>query len=102
MDNNLYWNTSGDEYDFAGISFKEWQKTGHDKNSIIAYPFFSNPEEFDFQIINNRNIRRIGFKPFAYTKAGVYGDESWVEKAKLSDDVLKAFDKEVEENLRIH
>lgn len=102
MDNNLYWNTSGDEYNFAGKSFKEWQKTGRDKNSIVADPFFSNPEDYDFQIINNRNIRRIGFKPFDYTKAGVYGDASWVEKAKLADDVLQAFDREVEKNLSIH
>ncbi len=102
MDNNLYWNTTGDNYIFAGKSFKDWQKTGHDKNSFIADPFFSNPGDYDFRVKNKRNIRRIGFKTFDYTKAGVYGDALWVDKAKLPDDVLKSFDKEVEKNLRIN
>jgi parallel beta-helix repeat protein len=99
MKNNLYWNTGGSDYDFAGKNFNEWQKTGHDKNSIIADPFFNDPENFDFRFKNYQNIKRIGFKPFDYTKTGVYGEQAWIEKAKLSEDVLKAFDKEVKLNI---
>ncbi len=35
MDHNMYWNTQGQEYDFNGKSFSEWQKFGHDKHSVI-------------------------------------------------------------------
>jgi len=29
MNNNLYWNTGGDMYDFNRSSFKEWKLSGH-------------------------------------------------------------------------
>ena len=45
MDYNLYWNTSGDNYDFEGMSFQNWkEKTGHDSHSIIADPYFKDPK----------------------------------------------------------
>ncbi|WP_339709290.1 right-handed parallel beta-helix repeat-containing protein [uncultured Kriegella sp.] len=99
MDNNLFWNTSGDEYDFEGLSFQQWQKkTGHDSRSIIADPHFKDPKSYNFTLQKNKNVRRIKFKPFDYGKAGVYGDSQWKEKAKLSSDRVKAFDIEVERN----
>ena len=94
-DYNLYWNTNGDSYEF----FQKWkEKTGHDSHSFIADPYFKNPETYDFTLLKQRNTRRIKFKPFDYSKAGVYGDSQWKEKAKLSSDRAMAFDIEVERN----
>ena len=99
MDNNLYWNTSGDNYEFEGESFQKWkEKTGHDSHSIIADPYFKDPASYDFTLQKQKNTRRIKFKPFDYGKAGVYGDVRWKEKAKLSSNIIKAFDIEVERN----
>ena len=99
MDYNIYWNTSGGNYDFEGLSFQKWkEKTGHDSHSIIADPYFKDPESYDFTLQKKQNTRRIKFKPFDYSRAGVYGDSQWKEKAKLSSDIIKAFDIEVERN----
>lgn len=100
MDKNLYWSYSNDDYDFSGSSFVEWKKSGHDKNSIIANPGFKDPGQFDFSLQNKRVVRKMGFVPFDYSTAGVYGNGAWIEKAKLPVEVLEAFDKEVEQNIK--
>lgn len=102
MDNNMYWNTNGDTYsgDFNGKSFTDWQKSGHDLNSIIANPHFKDAEKLDFTFKNKKNAKRIGFKFFDYSKAGVYGDKEWKEKAKLPENIRIAFDRAVKENMK--
>ncbi|HUH45505.1 MAG TPA: right-handed parallel beta-helix repeat-containing protein [Arenibacter sp.] len=99
MDKNLYWNAAGDTYLFAGKSFAEWQKTGHDRHSIIADPYFRDAGAYDFSFNSKRNAKRIGFVPFDHTAAGVYGEASWVEKAKLPASITQAFDHLVEQNM---
>lgn len=99
-DSNLYWDTRTNNIRFLNYSFEEWkQKTGKDKNSIIADPMFVAPENYDFRFKNKRNINKIGFKPFDYTRAGVYGDENWIKKAKLDESIINAFNSKV--NLRM-
>ena len=100
MDHNLYWNYKGDDYDFNGKSFKKWQKTGHDTHSIIADPGFKDVENFDFRLHKTKVVKRIGFVPFDYSTAGVYGNKEWMKKARLSDEISKEFDKVVEDNLK--
>ena len=100
MDSNIYWNTANDKYDFSGMAFPEWQKTtGHDKHSLIAGPMFKNPEKFNFRFQNKSTADKIGFQPFDSSKAGVYGDESWKQKAKLPLNVLREFDDVVRRNM---
>jgi len=83
MDNNCYWDITGNEFNFSGASLEQWQQRGHDKQSIIAEPGFVNAAERDFRLKpNSPAVTKLGFKPFDYTKAGVYGDTSWVKLAK--------------------
>ena len=82
MDRNLYWEAGGAEVTFDGLSLKDWQAKGHDRGSIIADPKFADAERFDFRLKPDSPAAKIGFKPFDYTKAGVYGDPEWVAKAR--------------------
>lgn len=100
MDDNLYWNTAGGGYDFNGKSFEKWKKTGRDTNSLIADPHFKDPENFNFNFTDSLNINKINFKPFDYSKAGVYGNDYWINKALLPQATLEAFDKAVEANIK--
>ena len=81
VDNNCYFNAAGEPVTFVGLDLEAWQKLGHDKNSIIADPLFVDPENHDFRLKPNSPAEKIGFVPFDYTKAGVYGHSKWVQKA---------------------
>lgn len=99
IDKNCFWNTTTKNIDFQGGSFSDWKKLGKDKHSIIADPLFKDPENFDFRFKSTRIAKKIGFKPFDYSKAGVYGDREWKDKAKLSKNLERKFD-EVMKNIQ--
>jgi hypothetical protein len=82
MRDNCYWNTSGKEIKPAGLTMKQWQDRGHDTDTIIADPLFVDAENYDFHLKPNSPALKIGFKPFDYSKAGVYGNKKWVKLAK--------------------
>jgi len=81
MDKNCFWNASGAEIKPAGLSLEQWRQLGRDKNSIVADPMFVDPDRYDFRLDPNSPAIELGFKPFDYTKAGVYGDRRWIRKA---------------------
>jgi hypothetical protein len=83
MSKNLYFNCAGKPVTFPGGGLKAWQARGHDAGSIIADPQFVDPDKFDFHFRKGASAAaKIGFKPFDYTKAGVYGSDNWTKLAR--------------------
>jgi hypothetical protein len=81
LKSNLYWETSGQPISFSGLTWDEWQKLGKDQGGLVADPGFADPEKGDFRLKPDSPALKVGFKPFDYTKAGVYGDPEWVKLA---------------------
>lgn len=81
VDHNCYYNAAGEAFTFAGLDLAAWQKLGYDQHSIIADPLFVDPEHHDYHLRPDSPALKIGFKPFEYREAGVYGDARWIEKA---------------------
>lgn len=97
-DYNCYFCTDGEKkIEFQGIGFEEWQKRGQDVNSIIADPQFTDVAKGNFTPKNKAMLKKIGFKPFDYTKAGVYGSKEWRKKAELEEEQKAAFAKLVDD-----
>jgi hypothetical protein len=99
---NCYWNASGHPVTFAGKSLAQWQATpvqppeqtngapvrpawavgGRELGSVIADPLFVNPAQHDFRLQPGSPARQIGFQPFDFSQAGVYGDAQWMALAR--------------------
>lgn len=94
-DYNCYFDSRTPEIKFKDISWADWQKKGQDRHSVIADPQFADAARFDFTPTNRQMLKKIGFKPFDPGKAGVYGSDEWQKRAKLSQEILQAFDKRV-------
>jgi hypothetical protein len=95
-DYNSYWDTRTKDIMVASQTFRDWQKSGKDKNSIIADPEFADAAHLDFRIKNKSLVSKIKFKAFDYTKAGVYGDAEWKELARFDSNLAKEFDELVQ------
>lgn len=92
-DENCFWSTQTSNPLLGNKTLSEWQEiTGKDKNSIIADPRFKNPENGNFKIGNKDVIKKISFKPFDYSKSGVYGSGSWKKLAEYDPALEKKFD----------
>lgn len=96
-DKNCYWDVRTKKILFAGLTFDEWKKTGKDIHSVIADPMFVDPARFDFHFKNKSVTKRIGFIPFDYTKAGVYGSEEWKKLGSFDRGESEVFDRIVNE-----
>lgn len=92
-DKNLYWHFGG-EASFNGQSIGEWREaTGKDLHSIIADPAFVNISSGDFRMQNKKALKRIGFKQFDWTQAGVSCSDEWENLAKYNPDKALSFDR---------
>jgi len=94
-DYNCYWDTRTKDIRFADKTFSEWQKSGRDLHSIVADPMFTDPGNFDFTLKKFKVTGKIKFTPFDYSRAGVYGDESWKKIAVMDQSLAIEFDKRV-------
>lgn len=74
------------------MNFDEWKRL-KEHHSIYADPLFKNPLGDDYTFLSIDNVSKIGFKPFDYSKAGVYGTKEWKSKAELHPDVLNLFNR---------
>jgi len=91
-DYNLYWDTRTRNIMFAEKSFAEWKKSGKDIHSVISDPNFINPQGFNFRLKNLSGAKRIDFKSFDYTLAGVYGSAEWEKLAEFDSELERKFD----------
>ncbi|HEX7861020.1 MAG TPA: right-handed parallel beta-helix repeat-containing protein [Verrucomicrobiae bacterium] len=75
MGGNIYFDTrqakSPEKMKFAGITFEEWKKRGHDQNSMISDPQFVAPERFDFRLKESSPALKLGFKPIDLSSVGI-------------------------------
>lgn len=92
MDYNLYWRTDSTPITMMDKSFAEWKKM-KEPHSVMLDPLFKDVKNDDYTLVSRKNIRKIGFKPFNYSEAGVYGDKEWRKKALLSLQKLELFKK---------
>ena len=82
---NLYFDASGEPMTFEGMTLQKWQASGKDTGSIVADPKFVNPARSDFRLQGDSPAAKVGFKPFDYTRAGVYGKADWIKLAGSVD-----------------
>jgi len=90
-DYNCYWDTRTRNVAFDKLSFDAWQKLGKDQHSVVEDPMFIAPGSFNFGFKNLDLCKKIGFKPFDYSLAGVYGSDEWKKKAEMSAERIKQF-----------
>lgn len=81
VDHNCYFNAASAPISFAGMDLAAWQQLGHDQHSIVADPMFVDPDQHDYHLKPGSPALEIGFKPFDYSQAGVYGAADWIKKA---------------------
>ena len=74
---NIYWQVSDTNISFIGNTFAQWQALGQDAGSKITDPLFMDGVNGDFRLVSTNAAAAIGFHPFSFTNAGVYGDPAW-------------------------
>ena len=92
IDYNCYFDTTTRPYTFLQEDKAGWQQK-HDQHSVFIDPQFRDAVHYNFQFKSQKVARRIGFRPFDYSRAGVYGSEVWKQKAQMEPELLNAFAK---------
>lgn len=74
---NLYWDVAGNELEFYGEEFADWQAKDQDEGSVVADPRCRNPKAYDFTLLPGSPALKLGFKPIDLSRVGLYGDPAW-------------------------
>ena len=56
---------------FKGKTLTQWQALGRDTEGFACDPRFVNPQARDFRFTSDDAYKKIGFKPFDFSKAGI-------------------------------
>lgn len=88
-DSNLYWNPNSPSL-----------KVPFDTHALTADPMFRDPANGDFRFKSETAIKKIGFRPFDISAAGVYGSRKWKKLARTDPKMAAAFDAMVSERLK--
>ena len=96
FDSNCFWDITEKNPYFDDMTFEQFRKL-RDTRTILADPMFNDPLHGDFTFRSLKTARKIGFKPFDYSRAGVVGDEAWKAKARMKPEELKDFRRIVRE-----
>lgn len=70
LDNNLYFLTSGQPFQFGKWTFEEWQKRGQDVHSLAADPLFVDPENADFTLKPGSPAAQVDFHAIDLSQVG--------------------------------
>ncbi len=98
-DRNCYWNPDTKSVTVGNLSLADWQKKGQDQHSVVADPMFVNPLAYDFRFKSPATAATIGFKPFDYTQAGVYGTAAWKKLATLRPERIRLYEEATKHTL---
>ena len=71
LNHNVYWYEGTNQVRFAGKSFANWQKLGHDTHSLLVNPQFQDSKHDDFTLAPGAPALGLGFKPFDLKGVGV-------------------------------
>jgi hypothetical protein len=86
MGGNVYFDTRAganpEDMKLAGASWQQWQKRGHDLNSVVADPLFETPDKFDFRLKPESPAVRLGFRPIALSEVGVRKEAEQASNSK--------------------
>jgi hypothetical protein len=83
IDGNIYWDVTGQEFDFSGYTFDEWKEEGNDVHSIIADPKFRDAQDFDFRLKAASPADMMMIEPLQdFDNVGLYGPRQWTRKPK--------------------
>lgn len=95
-DSNLYWDGRINSSLFYNQSLSAWiKKTGKDKNSVIADPLFVDVRNNNYNFRDNKNINKINFIPFDYTKSGVNEKNKWFNNSQLDVDLIDLYESNI-------
>lgn len=96
FDRNCFWDITEKNPYFDDMTPEQFRKI-RDAKTLVADPMFNDPLHGDFSFRSLRTARKIGFRPFDYTRAGVVGDEEWKAKARMKPEELEYFRRIVRE-----
>ncbi len=73
MDRNVYWDVRGGPASFNGRTLAEWREQGRDVSSIIADPRFRNAANYDFTVLPESPVWKMGWKKIDVSAVGPRG-----------------------------